>query len=80
MFFFEKKNQKTLISLDLARGGGSGLMNKSLFASFFSEKEDSGFRRSRDISPKSIGTIAVSLNKFGDPRSVRLWGRIAARQ
>ena len=33
-FFFEKKNQKTFIPL---------LMNKSLFASFSSEKEDSSF-------------------------------------
>jgi hypothetical protein len=36
MFFFEKKNQKTFVrSLDRARA------NKSLFASFSSEKEES---------------------------------------
>jgi hypothetical protein len=34
-FFFEKKNQKTFIRLARTQ------MDKSIFASFFSEKEDS---------------------------------------
>jgi len=41
MFFFEKKNQKTFIrSLALS---SEAQMDKSLFASFSSEKEDSFF-------------------------------------
>jgi hypothetical protein len=39
MFFFEKKNQKTFIPSLLALRPAQ--MNKSLFASFSSEKEDS---------------------------------------
>jgi hypothetical protein len=39
MFFFEKKNQKTFVRLLVALNGAQ--MNKSLFASFSSEKEDS---------------------------------------
>jgi len=41
MFFFEKKNQKTSIHLDPARDAPPDRMEKSLFASFSSEKEDS---------------------------------------
>jgi hypothetical protein len=41
MFFFEKKNQKTFIHL---RSESPGLKeDKSLFASFSSEKEESSF-------------------------------------
>jgi hypothetical protein len=39
MFFFEKKNQKTFVRLLVALNRAQ--MNKSLFASFSSEKEDS---------------------------------------
>jgi hypothetical protein len=41
MFFFEKKNQKIFIRLGPSRAGGlrKPPMNKSLFASFSSEKE-----------------------------------------
>jgi hypothetical protein len=38
MFFFEKKNQKTFIHLARVQ------MDKSLFASFSSEKEDLSFK------------------------------------
>ena len=40
MFFFEKKNQKTFIHLKRFGGVGPAQTNKSLFASFSSEKED----------------------------------------
>jgi hypothetical protein len=41
MFFFEKKNQKTFIPLGRAAGRQRAPRpNKSLFASFSSEKED----------------------------------------
>jgi hypothetical protein len=42
MFFFEKKNQKTFTRLGRACGGAvrKSPMDKSLFASFSSEKED----------------------------------------
>jgi hypothetical protein len=39
MFFFEKKNQKTFIRLLIAPNPAQS--DKSLFASFSSEKEDS---------------------------------------
>jgi hypothetical protein len=39
MFFFEKKNQKTFSHLLIAPG--TAQMEKSLFASFSSEKEES---------------------------------------
>jgi hypothetical protein len=38
MFFFEKKNQKTFMTL---HPGAPAQIRKSLFASFSSEKEDS---------------------------------------
>jgi hypothetical protein len=41
MFFFEKKNQKTSVHCSPARDAAPAQMNKSLFASFSSEKEDS---------------------------------------
>jgi hypothetical protein len=41
MFFFEKKNQKTFIRLDPGPSNTRAQMDKSLFASFSSEKEDS---------------------------------------
>jgi hypothetical protein len=41
MFFFEKKNQKTFIHLHPTSIRGWAQMDKSLFASFSSEKEDS---------------------------------------
>jgi hypothetical protein len=40
MFFFEKKNQKTSIHLGGAPPRAAGKGMKSLFASFYSEKED----------------------------------------
>jgi len=43
MFFFEKKNQKTFIRLSPSRGTGAAQTDKSLFASFSSEKEDSSW-------------------------------------
>jgi len=43
IFFFEKKNQKTFIRLRAPEHGRSAQMDKSLFASFSSEKEDSCF-------------------------------------
>jgi hypothetical protein len=43
MFFFEKKNQKTFIRLRALEHGRSAQTEKSLFASFSSEKEDSCF-------------------------------------
>jgi hypothetical protein len=39
MFFFEKKNQKTFPTLHPCRKPGRAQMDKSLFASFSSEKE-----------------------------------------
>jgi len=41
LFFFEKKNQKTFITLNRARDTLRAQMDKSLFASFSSEKEES---------------------------------------
>jgi hypothetical protein len=46
MFFFEKKNQKTSIHLLRAGRLASAQTDKSLFASFSSEKEDSSKRTS----------------------------------
>jgi hypothetical protein len=43
MFFFEKKNQKTFALLHPGQSAGAGANEKSLFASFCSEKEDSSF-------------------------------------
>jgi hypothetical protein len=43
MFFFEKKNQKTFIRLRQGGTGPSASSDKSLFASFSSEKEDASF-------------------------------------
>ncbi len=40
MFFFEKKNQKTSVHSDRENGAGRSQMDKSLFASFSTEKED----------------------------------------
>jgi hypothetical protein len=39
MFFFEKKNQKTFYRLTHSSGKSAAKTNKSLFASFSSEKE-----------------------------------------
>jgi hypothetical protein len=41
MFFFEKKNQKTSIPLPAAYRQNEAQTDKSLFASFSSEKEES---------------------------------------
>jgi hypothetical protein len=41
MFFFEKKNQKTFIPWRARRSPGMRASEKSLFASFSSEKEES---------------------------------------
>jgi len=43
MFFFEKKNQKTFTNLRQAFSTALPLMDKSLFASFSTEKEESFF-------------------------------------
>jgi hypothetical protein len=43
MFFFEKKNQKTFITLRRSLHGTPVPSQKSLFASFSSEKEESSF-------------------------------------
>jgi hypothetical protein len=43
MFFFEKKNQKTFVSLVRVRCNRRIQRTKSLFASFSSEKEDLPF-------------------------------------
>jgi hypothetical protein len=39
MFFFEKKNQKTFVTLHACWAPGTQASRKSLFASFSSEKE-----------------------------------------
>jgi hypothetical protein len=43
MFFFEKKNQKTFVTLRRSLQGTSAPGQKSLFASFSSEKEGTYF-------------------------------------
>jgi len=43
MFFFEKKNQKTFIRSRRVFGPHLPLTDKSLFASFSTEKEDAYF-------------------------------------
>jgi len=57
MFFFEKKNQKTFIRLGDGRRRHSDQMDKSLFASFSTEKEDSFFL------PSSTTHNALSTNQ-----------------
>jgi hypothetical protein len=43
MFFFEKKNQKTFVTLHGWLRGTSASSHESLFASFSSEKEEPSF-------------------------------------
>jgi hypothetical protein len=50
MFFFEKKNQKTFMNLRGGRMIQRTQIHKSLFASFFSEREDSSFPKRRNLN------------------------------
>jgi hypothetical protein len=82
MFFFEKKNQKTFHRLCRAWATGSAQMIKSLFASFYSEKEDSFCLQASVLPCQPVETGVVGWwpvsGKHGVAASNGVWWRLHA--